>query len=91
MTDKTSIQIQMKMETQKRQSLSRRNGRRENVRMRKENLKSLSKAVAHVQTVDILNAMDTKERKKILKYFGSSTVEMCMQSTKCVCFIVTQT
>ena len=35
----------------------------------------------HAQAVDILNAMDTKERKKILKFFGSSTAEMCMQST----------
>ena len=39
-----------------------------------------AKAVAHAQAVDILNAMDTTQRKKILKYFGSSTAEMCMQS-----------
>ena len=36
--------------------------------------------MAHAQAVDILNAMDTRQRKKILKYFGSSTTEMCMQS-----------
>jgi len=38
------------------------------------------KAVAHAQAVDLLNSMDTTQRKKILQYFGSSTAEMCMQS-----------
>jgi hypothetical protein len=36
--------------------------------------------MAHAQAVDILNAMDTKQRKKFLKYSASSTAEMCMQS-----------
>ena len=40
-----------------------------------------AKSVTHVQSVDILNAMDTKQRKHLLKCFGSSTAEMCMQST----------
>ena len=47
----------------------------------KDKSEKSAKTVAHVQVVDILNAMDTKERKQILKFFGSSTAEMCMQST----------
>jgi hypothetical protein len=38
------------------------------------------KAMAHAQAVDIFNTMDSKQRKKFLKYFASSTTEMCMHS-----------
>lgn len=64
----------MKMKTQKRQSWRKR-------KKAKGKTEKAVKAVAHAQVVDILNAMDTKERKQILKYFGSSTAEMCMQSS----------
>ena len=63
----------MKMKTQKRQSWRKR-------KKAKDKSEKSAKTVAHAQAVDILNAMDTTQRKKILKYFGSSTAEMCMQS-----------
>ena len=40
-------------------------------------------AAVQAQVVDILNSMDKKQRKKLLKYYiGSSTVEMSMQSAE---------
>ncbi len=47
----------------------------------KDKSEKVSKSVARAQAVDIFNAMDTKQRKRLLKYFGLSTAEMCMQST----------
>ncbi len=47
---------------------------------RKRKIQKSVKAVAHAQAVDLLNSMDTTQRTKILKYFGSSTTEMCIQS-----------
>ena len=36
--------------------------------------------MAHAQTVDILNSMDSKQRKKLCTFcIGSSTAEMSMQ------------
>ena len=64
----------MKMKTQKRQSWRKR-------KKAKDKSEKSAKTVAHAQAVDILNAMDTKQRKRLLKYFGSSTAEMCMQSS----------
>ena len=62
------------MKTQKRQSWRKR-------KKAKDKSEKSAKTVAHAQAVDILNAMDTKQRKRLLKYFGSSTAEMCMQSS----------
>jgi len=39
-----------------------------------------TKALSQAQVVDILNSMDSKQRKKVLNFFDSSTAEMCMQS-----------
>ena len=55
--------------------------RRRKRKKAKDKSEKSAKTVAHAQTVDILNAMDTKQRKRHLKYFGSSTAEMCMQSS----------
>ena len=47
----------------------------------KDKSEKSAKTLSHEQTVDILNAMDTKQRKSLLRHFVSSTAEISIQST----------